>query len=116
MVRTSSAPHWSDSFDPRDVVDGGKGYWLEQLIPEQGLCRPGAGRSSGFRALKDELSATINSSKRFRFNTRSDREATRWLQPAQEELGAQTVSSTRSMMIPVPACAIRLRRTDRIAP
>jgi hypothetical protein len=62
------------------------------------------------------MDASFNSSSRFQFHNESERELTRWLQPAQADRGAQNSSSTRSIMSPVPNCVIRLRRVDLIAP
>jgi hypothetical protein len=76
----------------------------EHKAPEQGRGGWGVGCSSG---LPDRLAVSRSISEESRPG--SEREVTRWLQPAQAEPGAQKPWNTRSTTAPVPILASRLK-------
>ena len=76
----------------------------EHKAPEQGRGGWGVGCSSD-RSDRLAVSRSISAGSR----PGSEREVTRWLQPAQAEPGAQKPWNTRSTTAPVPILASRLK-------
>jgi hypothetical protein len=76
----------------------------EHKAPEQGCGGWGVGRSSD-RPDRSAVSGSISEGSR----PGSEREVTRWVQPAQAEPGAQMPWNTRSTTAPVPILASRLK-------
>jgi hypothetical protein len=98
-----NVPHWSDQSGPGGTVEDGDGSEFEQLIPEQGLGRPGSGCSPGNRAkIGTALNpATINSSSAATLPRRSDWALLGWLQPARVVPHKTKPWSSRSVHAPV---------------
>jgi hypothetical protein len=118
IARVLKLPHWSKRSESRKTVGTGMGTRLEQPGPEQGAGRLGPCSSlSGPSAESDaDEPLTMRGSSRLKSSNRSEREETRWLQPAQAERGAPRPWNRSSISAPIPHRSSRSKRMDLIAP
>jgi hypothetical protein len=112
-------PHWSKRSESRKTVGIGMGTRLEQPGPEQGAGRSGPCSSlsgSSVKSVAEDEPPAMKESSRLKSSSRSEREETRWLQPAHAERGAQKPWNRSSISAPIPHRPSRSNRMDPITP
>jgi hypothetical protein len=118
IARVLKLPHWSKRSESRKTVGIGMGTRLEQPGPEQGAgclgpCSSLSGSSA--KSVADEPLA-MKASSRLKSSSRSEREETRWLQPAHAERGVQRPWNRSSISAPIPHRPSRSKRMEFITP
>jgi hypothetical protein len=118
IARVLTLPHWSKRSESRKTVGTGMGTRLEQPGPEQGAGRFGPCSSLSGSSAKSVAGEPLamRASSRLKSSSRSEREETRWLQPAQADRGVQKPWNRSNISAPIPHRPSRSNRMDLIAP